>query len=239
MAKVISLQGKARGKIGGIVYRVEAGIGMIASEYNPSPHNPRTIAQTNQRSKMNLAGQISKITPYAAIAGMGVNRREARSRFVSMLLKNINHQSATNESSINFEGIELSKGLPVVFAATKTSGSDEGRLSYTISVEQSPMPLLGYIAVVYYKDVLGNEYCNAEKLDATATSFTFNYNSELFESEHYAFYLVPIIDTGEAARVAYGQLNMGMDNFKTEVVRSLVSAGAYGKSMFIETGTLY
>lgn len=245
MAKVTFLQGKARGKVGGIVYRTEAGLGTIASEYNPSPRNPRTIAQTKQRNKMNLAGQLSKITPYAAIAGLSNNRRNARSTFVSNLLNAVSVDNTTMKASIEFAKVMLSSGIRVPISATfndaqsQTGGIVTRTVTFTPSLNAEN--ILGYLAVTYEKrrgDTTDTYIdCDVRTLASNETSFEIVCGMPSAPSSVMAAatYIIPIVDTGIDARAAYAQLSMNLPDtgglFEASAVRTLVSAGSYAESV--------
>lgn len=238
MAKVISLQGKARGKIGGIVYRVEAGIGMIASEYNPTPHNPRTIAQTNQRSKMNLAGRISAITPYAAIAGLAANKRQARAKFVSNILKAASPNSGDPGSFIDQGEIVLSEGIVVPISGAISNLDSSGKINVTYNISSVAGEIMGGIMVVYAANEGVNPMCVVRKLDAATGSVEISLSELGFDTSAettIAAYVVPLIDKGEAARVAFDELHFELNGFKADYVRTLVSTGAYAKSKMVDT----
>lgn len=85
MAKVVGLVGSASGKIGNIVYAVTNGV-QVARVYQPQISNPKSEGQKFQRAKANLVGQVSKITPWQVLVGLGNNKRERRSRFLRLLL---------------------------------------------------------------------------------------------------------------------------------------------------------
>lgn len=78
---------KFLGKVGGFV-------GMKGSNGNAyirtlvTPTNPKTSAQTDQRVKMSLAGQMSKLTPQALIVGMSKDRRMRRPYFTGNIARN-------------------------------------------------------------------------------------------------------------------------------------------------------
>lgn len=230
MAKVTFLQGKARGKVGGIVYRTVAGIGTVASEYNPSPRNPRTIAQVNQRGKMNLAGQLSKITPFAAIAGMGSSRRVARQNFISEVLKAITAPSGANGfATLEYERIRISDGVSSGVSVSATVSTDTGVVTITPDVSGAVYPVLGYVAVCYYTDRTGEVAAKAAKFDASTSPMTMTI---IADAGDVAFlYLVPILDTGEDARAAFAALELMNSGMQAGVTRTLVSSGAYGLSL--------
>lgn len=116
MARVVSLQGIANGKVGSMVYSTVGGQ-MIARAYNPNVSNPNTVAQTNQRASFKLLSQIAAVmAPVIAIPKEGL--RSSRNLFVK---KNSGNAIATNGvAQITYENLQLtnsSVGLPAIVAS--------------------------------------------------------------------------------------------------------------------------
>lgn len=115
MARVVSLQGIANGKVGSMVYSTVGGQ-MIARAYNPNVSNPNTVAQTNQRASFKLLSQIAAVmAPVIAIPKEGL--RSSRNLFVK---KNAGNAIATNGvAQITYENLQLtnsSVGIPAIVA---------------------------------------------------------------------------------------------------------------------------
>ena len=116
MARVVSLQGIANGKVGSMVYSTVGGQ-MIARAYNPNVSNPNTVAQTNQRASFKLLSQIAAVmAPVIAIPKEGL--RSSRNLFVK---KNAGNAIATNGvAQITYENLQLtnsSVGIPAIVAS--------------------------------------------------------------------------------------------------------------------------
>lgn len=86
MAKSTNGLGLFSGKVGAVVYTVSHGNQSVRA-YQPIVANPKSAAQRLQRAKGNLIGQISKITPWQMLVGLGDNRQERRARFLQLLLR--------------------------------------------------------------------------------------------------------------------------------------------------------
>lgn len=86
MSKSANGLGQFSGKLGGVVFSVVNGQ-QIERAYQPVVSNPKSTLQRFQRAKGNLVGQVSKITPYQVLTGLGSNRRARRSRFLRLLLQ--------------------------------------------------------------------------------------------------------------------------------------------------------
>lgn len=233
MAKVTFLQGKARGKVGGIVYRTEAGIGTIASEYNPSPRNPRTIAQTNQRGKMNFAGRLSKITPYAAIAGLGSTRRAARARFVSEALRTVSGGLPEGRFTIPVGMLKLSDGIDIAGTGTVAYTEATRTVTCTLDFSDASVSVLGAIVVAYVGLANETPVCLVRKLEHSTGVVSFILPATL-EGSIVHVYAIPIVDTGENVRVAFAQLEIRTSDLNASITRTIAQSGGYANSMFID-----
>lgn len=101
MAKTPIGLGQFSGRVGGVVYAVQAGRQVVRA-YQPVVSNPKSTAQSLQRAKGNLVGRISKITPWQILEGLGDNKFERRSRFLRLLLqKTTAGQAAGDPSTFN------------------------------------------------------------------------------------------------------------------------------------------
>lgn len=240
MAKVTFLQGSARGKVGGIVYRNVAGIGTVASEYQPSVHNPRTLAQTVQRSKMNLAGQLSKVTPYEAIAGLASSKRQARSRFVSNILRMASETTPNAGSMLSQSALVLSEGTPLPITGTMSNVDQSGNIEIVVVIPEAITAVMGGILVVYASADNNTPICACYKMVANELTKSIPIMSLVREGTQQAIvsaYFVPIVDKGDSSRVAFGQLEMSLPGYGTAYTRTLVSAGAYARSVLLAVNT--
>lgn len=251
MAKVVGLVGSASGKIGNMVYAVTNGI-QIARVYQPNVSNPKSIAQNKQRSKANLIGQVSKVTPWQILIGLGNNRRERRSRFLRLGLRNADIiESQLNPNSyvarlksdkfIFSEGalvpaISMQMGTAgnntITFTLTRITGtSDEEFAASGVLVVLVLMTLDGTYESVLYKFVSSDEFVEG------VFSGTINHVRE--GGYNVNFYYAPFttIDGGSLATVT-GQLYG--DNFDLTAEMSINPASLpviYGNSQFVGSRT--
>lgn len=98
MAKTPIGLGQFSGRVGGVVYAVQAGRQVVRA-YQPVVSNPKSTAQNIQRAKGNLVGRISKITPWQILEGLGDNKFNRRSRFLKLLLRNVTAGQAAGDPS--------------------------------------------------------------------------------------------------------------------------------------------
>lgn len=122
MAKVTSIQGKAVGKVGAVVYAVSGGQ-QIAREYQPHVANPSTAGQVNNRSRFKLLSQLSA-TLRTVIAIRKEGLISARNQFQSI---NYGATSYANETAqINLNVVQLTKSNTtfVGFNANRAGGAN-------------------------------------------------------------------------------------------------------------------
>lgn len=121
MGKVTCLQGKARGKVGSIVYAVSAGQ-QIAREYQPVVLNPSTPSQVSNRSKLKLMSQLA-----AAYKGSIAIRKDglksARNIFISENYDKV--AIVGTAANVNLNRVQLTKSNVGMggFSADRSSGT--------------------------------------------------------------------------------------------------------------------
>lgn len=237
MAKGTIAFGKVRGKVGNLVFRNDVEAGTVISEYNPAPANPRTLPQVKQRNKMNLAGQISKLTPYAAIAGLSSNRRMARSSFISNMLKAIVYTGDSNQATIAPNKIVFSKGMVAAMTFETTSDTQNRKTKATVTISSENVTPLGMILIALTKEGLGINRVDVKVISGATGTIEVSENEEMNGLLTH-FYAVPLMDTGVDARAAFNELVIAGTTISAEFVRTLVSSGSYGQSAYLGNQTL-
>lgn len=239
--------GKFRGKVGATVFRTEAGIGQIASEYNPNPKNPRTMLQTRQRTKMNLAGLISKMTPFEVIAGLGSNGRTARAAFVSNILKKATLSGAGTaaeplKADVAPADIVFSKGATSDLTITETY-YDSNVVAVTFSQPGSTSntaAVIGIAMVSKNGKLVSIDYASMN-IPATGAipELSIRLSQQMDgEGESVEVFLVPILRSEGAASVMYDvDVDWVNTSYSVSVARSLASVEAYGASKFLGAST--
>lgn len=119
--KVISVDGKQTGKLGGRVYYVNRGVN-ISREYTEEVHNPNTPAQVGQRARFKLASQVSAaMAPVIAIPRKGI--QSPRNLFVK---RNMGFFYADGQGAdVNYEGLQITLGytpLPAIYLERVAAG---------------------------------------------------------------------------------------------------------------------
>lgn len=163
MAKTPIGLGQFSGRVGGVVYAVQAGRQVVRA-YQPIVSNPKSTAQSIQRAKGNLVGRISKITPWQILEGLGDNKFNRRSRFLRLLLRKVTAgQAAGDPSQFNAKLLDadfvFSEGtlIPVYFFASVTSSSSSVtvRVSRVAGAPESAFASQGLLMVVVIKQSTG------------------------------------------------------------------------------------
>ena len=121
MAKVTSIQGKAVGKVGSVVYAVSGGQ-QIAREYQPHVANPSTEGQVNNRSRFKLLSQLSaSLKPVIAIRKEGLV--SARNQFQSINYGATSFDGETAKINLNQVQLTKSNASFIGFNANRSGGS--------------------------------------------------------------------------------------------------------------------
>lgn len=251
MAKGKNMLGKFRGKVGATVFRTEAGIGQIASEYNPNPKNPRTIAQTKQRTKMNLAGLISSLTPKGAIAGLNAKPRMARSEFVSALLKAAEVTGTGTSVSPFKAAVEPAK---IIFSKGATCNVTDvnGQLLADNATFRGTFGTTGNKAVAVMAIAMASKNGVLQEIgfavapivdynDVTSVEVKLSDNYQHIVSDntkHVDLFYVPILETeGVTSAMFDADVDWATSAYAVSVLTTVASLNAYGKSVYV--GSLF
>ncbi|MCR5423226.1 MAG: hypothetical protein K6E93_00495 [Bacteroidales bacterium] len=225
-----------RGRLGGIVYKVVGGK-QIAQPYMGAPRNPRTTAQTAQRSKFALAGMISKIVPAEILVGMRGQRSRRRAQFFSHIVRHATATVSTTGITASLDAADLvfSQGMAAPVTVSGVTSSD-GVVSGTVDNMPDTVDALMVIAVVY--DTTAGVYTHTtyEVLPADNTSVSLDISGA--ESGNVAhLYAVPmtITDTGRSYfRSADGAERSATDGFElTMLMRTTDDSYQYGQSQYL------
>lgn len=125
MAKNVGLIGSVSGKVGNVVYAMNAGIQTVRV-YQPHVLNPKSAAQTAQRAKMALAGRLSSLVPNSALLGLnGASKAFRRGDFVRGIVREAISYGVVGESAkIQPEKIIFSKGNLQSYVRTVTLNAE-------------------------------------------------------------------------------------------------------------------
>lgn len=222
MGKVISIVGRATGKVGSLVFSVSGGQGIVR-EYNPNVKNPNTVNQVNQRSRLKLASQLA-----AALAPVIVIPREglvtARNKFIKINMDFINANNG--QAMISYENIQLTNGvtgLPGVRAAR----TEDGMMSLYLDADASKA--VSRIVYVVYKKTAENQlqFVDSAVVSTAGDAGTFAASIVDFEGDA-IIWAYGIKDSSASASAKYGNysVNTGEDIAQLVMSRKL-AAGDY------------
>lgn len=137
MGKSVNAIGVVSGKVGAWVYVPNKGdkkYPQIERAYQPNVFNPKSAGQNLQRSKMNVAGQISSLCAPEVLSAFGGRKRYNRSKFVSHLLKVA--EEVQGVMGVYCPDIKFSTSRVVPFSVTPTLGASiSGGLSGAIDLQ--------------------------------------------------------------------------------------------------------
>lgn len=231
MGKFVGFNGTIRGKVGTIVFtKGENGLSYGRS-YQPQVANPKTAGQVDQRSKMNLVGRMSQVTPKALLVGMdGSSNRQRRSAFNRNLL-NVATIDRTDLShiiaKIDPEDIIFSQGAETI-AATAADPVVSANL-VTVSLTLGDAALVGkygeriVVAVIDPSDKAGYsqvKYTDIVLDNTNANSVEVKFPSSIEDESLVCVYRLPFMLNEEGA--AYRSQTISNDG--TDIVAELLNS---------------
>lgn len=224
MAKSTNGVGVLSGKAGAFVYQPIKGdkkYSQIVRAYQPNVANPKTEAQTAQRAKMNVAGQISSLASNGVLTGFGGRARENRSKFVSHLL--MVAQLVNDQTGVYVPDMRFSNSRVIPFSATANlSASINNGLYGSIDLDGAKVGdgvrvivvvtfktpgVYGYDSVTYYDYVKrdeGNRIIVSQPISVSSTA------AQGVVSV-YAF-MVPFTLNESATSVQYGSISAAINS---------------------------
>ena len=250
MAKFVGFVGTIRGKVGTTVFsKGENGLSYGRS-YQPQVFNPKTIKQVDQRTKMNLVGRMSQVTPKSLLVGMsGGNNRQRRSNFNRGLLDVATIDRSNPKSIIAKvapEKIVFSEGNEVLHATTSTPDVTAKNVSLNLTLDDTSLAgTYGervVVAVVKPEDKAGYSYVRYVDVvldDTGAKAVSIALPQDLTDESMVAIWRIPYVLTSEAARYrAQAMATDGVDiiadmlSSNRRYVRGFGRSGFAAKSVF-------
>ena len=192
MAKTPIGLGQFSGRVGGVVYAVQAGRQVVRA-YQPIVSNPKSTAQSLQRAKGNLVGRISKITPWQILEGLGDNKFNRRSRFLRLLLRKVTAGQAAGDPSkfnakLDDKDFVFSEGALVPLHSVSTINVSDRRVEVTVTpaggVSVGTAASQGFLVVVVIKQSSGEweeilyRFVSPDELAGGSVVLTFNHRTE-------------------------------------------------------------
>jgi len=256
MAKSIGLVGTLSGKSGNFVFCKGADGRTIVRPYQPQVYNPKTAAQSGQRSKMVLAGQLSSMASSALLVSMNMGRKVAnRSAFVRNILRkaDYDHESTNYVSSIFAEDIVFGRGsvAPHFDASGEiVQGAAGGKVTcqyQPVGITADMVNRVGIRTIVLCarKEGQNQVFQSIEYTDALFTSTNnpldvdVQIPSAVVDSTYYAVYAVPF-ELSEEGAAQFGDGGYANAQAISAVLRTTNSVVKdWGDSRLVSDFTLY
>ena len=146
MAKGTMLMGKARGKVGGVVFRVVDGK-QVMSELNNKPYNPKSFGQERQRMKFAFIQALLSQIPSDALVGLGGRAAVNRAELAKGVFRGTTMSGSTMEELsivLDLHDVVLSRGnvqAPSRAITLTWSERSEGIMIHSEPVEGITEPL--------------------------------------------------------------------------------------------------
>lgn len=152
MAKITGLSGMIRGKVGPNVFRISRGV-QVVSQYNPSPNNPRSPAQQNQRAIFGQAAGLTKAMYDDEITGKLVRavQYKPRHKLMSETLKNkrvIDKPFQTPMLAVDSLAQNWSSALPIITSCGAEKSENGITVTADIPNDGTNVQIDGFIMIV-------------------------------------------------------------------------------------------
>lgn len=232
MGKFVGLIGTISGKVGTTVFsKGEKGLS-YGRAYQPVVANPKTIAQTDQRAKMNLVGRMSQVTPAEVLVGMGGGKRARRSEFNKILLGAATIDRSvpgTVVAKLQPEDIVFSRGSQVLSAtmgANPTVTAQSVSMNLTLA-DAALATLYGERVVVAIVDPSAKggysqlKYADVVFDNTTAKTVTINFGAPIADESLVCVYRLPYLLTEQSAATRTETLA----NDGTDIIANLIQSG--------------
>lgn len=249
MGIVVGLVGAASGKIGNLVYAVTNGI-QTARVYQPIVSNPKSIGQSQQRARGNLAGRISSFVPRTAIMGLGVNARLRRGEFLRNILKKatVTMSGSNYVAKIQPADVLFSKGaviLPVTMQSVTAAAHSvavvlTGVADTVLAPEVYASRLVRLVAMVYEQNTTNLVEVSTKLATMPAQGATSTTTMQVAHAGGYDVfvYAIPMsTEDGTAASVDTSVVGLDDDKIASSLsVNGNAVVFAYGQSVYLGEG---
>lgn len=217
MARVTSLQGKAVGKVGSMVYSVVGGQ-MVAREYQPNVSNPNTQSQVDQRARLKLASQIAAaLSPVIAIPKEGL--KSSRNLFIK---KNMGAIAANDGvAQVTYENLQLTAGNAGIPAIHVRRSAEVG--VHVNLEERADAAVTRMVYILYRKTSEATlQYVQSIIVEAAGSLGNFP-GSMLYTEGDIVVFAYGIKDLNARAHAAYSDYNVqnGEDIAKLTILRKV------------------
>lgn len=241
MAKLVGLIGTGCGKLGNMVLYKGSKGETLARAYQPQVFNPKSEGQTEQRAKINLTGQVSKLVSKQLIKPFGGTGRANRSEFNQVLIKATRVDSQNGfVAKISPADIKFSKGSTIVQASATSPIIAEDSLSLSLTL-YSAGNINRYgerVVVVVYSSESADAVSQVAFADivltaATAQQVIVKFGAPLKTGNVVAYYRVPFAIRDAALATSYGEIYGSTTEIAAAITQNASSKLEWGNTLFV------
>lgn len=206
-----------------------------------TPSNPKTAAQTDQRVKMSLAGQMSKLTPQALLVGMSNDKRMRRPNFTGNIARNAVVTTVNNQRAAKIDPalVLFSDGTaaPLTERPTVNTRPDSIAVEVATTVFDNT-GVVSVIAVAAFADA------NGRVVNINSGTITENQTTaRIAAPDGYSrvnVYYIPVMMAEGTDNVSYQRvINMLQQDASYQALATISATGSivYRRSVFLSTYT--
>ena len=241
MAKITNLLGSISGRAGGMVFSKgeNGGVGYMRS-YQPQVQNPKTAAQTDQRTKCILTGKLSAVTPKQVLIGMGSNNRRRRAEF----LKNLMDVATIDRSNPGSVVAQIAPGDIIFSRGAEPLRATAGALTATATTVTTTITLQDesyagsygerlVLAVIDPESKGGYSYLLYQDVlldNTTAVTVTFTLPTESIDETMYCLYRIPYVLNEQGTAATKSDLYNNGTLILANIVENASNIRDYGNS---------
>lgn len=197
-----------------------------------TPKNPNTDAQVMQRSKMALAGLLSKITPVSAIYGMGASNRKRRSAYTGNIASAATSTMAEGVVTTNLAPADLvfSKGVARNLKAILTAEFVNNVLS--VGCNEFPEDLAAIKIIAVFSQNRTGDYNEVAVKALTSDTAQVDFENASAVAN---LYYVPVFKANSASRAKYDDAVAAIEaTHDYSVQADILTSGVFtdGQSMY-------
>lgn len=234
MAKTQNFIGGIRGRVGSLVYSKGGNGSTIVRTYQPQVANPQTLAQREQRAKVNLCGQLSALVAPEIIEALQMGSRLAnRNDFNSRNIRNTTVQTRSDGSilaSLRDRDVVFSHGSVQPLASPSALQVSASALSLTLTLrDANKAGIYGERIVAVVSKVVAERtyetvvYVDTVLTDTAAKNVTLTFPVELTENKNVAVYRLPFELSTRGRALITGEM-VGNDAALTATIAAQRSA---------------
>lgn len=199
------------------------------------PKNPNTTPQIEARTKMSLAGQLSKITPKSAIFGMGATARKRRANYTGNIARKATATTADGTTTAQLHPADLifSEGVGRDLSQDLTAAYTEGTL--TVTADAMPEGVDAIVAIAVFSQNRTGDYNSVQVKTITRTQLSVTMTSNQNVAN---VYYIPVFQSEGASRATYERAIANIESTNSYAAQAeTLTSGVfdYGASQYLQS----